>query len=488
MPLDGPAADILRWWDRPDIFVREVFGVTPDPWQDKVLQKFPTNQRQAMKAAKGCGKTGILSWLAWNFLCTRPQPKMAAVSISGENLSDNLWAEMAKWRQKSPLLMNKFEWTKTRIFCREAPETWFMSARTWPKTGNATDQANTLAGLHADYIMFLLDESGGIPDGVMATAEGALSSCIEGHIVQAGNPTHLEGPLYRACTSEARLWDVTEITGDPDDPMRSPRISIQWARDQIEKYGANSAWVLVNVFGRFPPASINSLIGPDDVAAAVKRFYREEQYNFAAKVLGVDVADMGDDQSVIFPRQGLVAFNPQVYRNITGLVGAGALARKWTDWDADAAFIDNTGGWSKDWQLALTQLGKTAIPVGFAEGAHDNKYFNRRAEMYFLLCKWVKDEGSIPDIPELKAALTATTYTFRGDKMLLEPKDSIKEKLGYSPDHADALALTFAEPVTAKPRNFATGRRQNVAQMEYDPLASLNEQVAKARSDYNPFG
>ena len=32
----------------------------------------------------------------------------------------------------------------------------------------------------------------------------------------AGNPTHLEGPLWRACTSERRLWHVTEITADPE--------------------------------------------------------------------------------------------------------------------------------------------------------------------------------------------------------------------------------------------------------------------------------
>src|SRR5262249_56383300 len=84
-------------------------------------------------------------------------------------------------------------------------------------------QGETLAGLHADHILFILDEAGGIPDAVMASAEAALSSCKEGHIVQAGNPTHLEGPLWRACTSERRLWKIVEITGDPDDPRRATR-------------------------------------------------------------------------------------------------------------------------------------------------------------------------------------------------------------------------------------------------------------------------
>jgi len=129
----------------------------------------------------------------------------------------------AKWQQRAPYLREHFKWTKDRIVCKARPETWWMSARTWNRTTDRTQQGNTLAGLHADHILFILDESGGIPDAVMATAEAALSSCVEGHIVQAGNPTHLDGPLYRACTSERRLWHVTEITADPDDRRRSSR-------------------------------------------------------------------------------------------------------------------------------------------------------------------------------------------------------------------------------------------------------------------------
>jgi len=37
--------------------VRECLGVTPDPWQDDVLEAFPKHQRLAMKACNGPGKT-----------------------------------------------------------------------------------------------------------------------------------------------------------------------------------------------------------------------------------------------------------------------------------------------------------------------------------------------------------------------------------------------------------------------------------------------
>ena len=92
---DG-AVERLSRWKSPRTFVRNVFGVRPDPWQDDVLAAFPRHQRLAMKACKGPGKTAVLAWLAWFFLATRPDAKIAATSVTGDNLADNLWAELAK--------------------------------------------------------------------------------------------------------------------------------------------------------------------------------------------------------------------------------------------------------------------------------------------------------------------------------------------------------------------------------------------------------
>ena len=466
---------IRRWRERPDLFVREVFGVTPDAWQDEVLRAFPHNQRMAMKACKGPGKTALLAWLAWNFLLTRPSPKIAATSITADNLADNLWAEMAKWQSRSELLKNTFTWQKTRIFANDHPETWFMSARPWSKSADPSEQGNTLAGLHADYIMFILDESGGIPDAVAIAADAALSSCIEGHILQAGNPTHLSGPLYRACSNERRLWHITEITANPDDPLRTPRFKIEWAREQIEKYGKDSPYVLVNVFGQFPPSSINALIGIDEVTAAMQRSYREMDYCNAPKILGVDVAREGMDSSVIFPRQGLQAFTPLQYRNISGTEGANLTARKWQGWGADACFVDNTGGFGSSWVDNLNRLGYYPIPVHFSEKSTNPRYFNKRSEMIFEAVEWIKGGGALPNVPELVAELTQSTYTFKSDKLMIEPKELLKAKIGRSPDFLDSLCLTWAAPAYKAPQSI---NGWPIDQMNFG---------SKHISDYNPF-
>jgi phage terminase large subunit len=90
----------------------------------------------------------------------------------------------------------------------------------------------------------------------------------------------------------------------------------------------------------------------------------------------------------------------------------------------------------------------------------------------------------MPESDELLAALTQTTYTFKGDRFLLEPKEQVKEKLGYSPDDFDAAILTFAEPVTAT--RTAVRRDPYRAQTEYDPFAA-QAQPGRALADYDPY-
>lgn len=463
---------IATWREHPATMVRELFKVEPDAWQEEALEKFPTSKRICLKACTGPGKSTLLAWVGWNFMLTRPHPAIGATSISADNLRANLWTELARWHAQSPLLQHLFIQTKTLIFAKEHPKTWKIEARTWAKDADATQIGNALRGLHAKYVMWLLDETGDYPEAIMPICEAIFSgNPQEAHIVQAGNPLKLSGPLYRACTVARDLWLVIEITADPDNPKRTPRVSIEHAREQIRQWGRENSWVLVNIFGQFPPASLDALIGPDEVSAAMKRFYREHDIGETSKVMGVDVARFGDDSSVIAPRQGIQMFPLLKYRNLTSTQGAAQVSRKWTDWNADAAFIDNTGGFGSGWIDQLVLLGKTPIGIQFAgEAHHKERYYNKRAEMAFDFVQWIKGGGALPENNELMAALTQTTYTHKGDRLILEPKDMVKVKLGYSPDEFDAAMLTFAEPIT--PRARATFRQPEQA---YDPFREMNK-------------
>lgn len=493
--MDASLVSVIKKWQDPRVLVRELFKVQPDPWQDDALYYYWKYSRLAMSASKGPGKTTTLSWIAWHFLLTRPNPKIAATSVTRVNLADGLWTEMAKWQQKAPILQHLFRWTKSRIELKESPETWYMSARSWSKSADAAQQADTLAGLHADNLLFLIDEVGGVPDAVLAAAEAGLANDTgtdptkRARLVIAGNPTHTEGPLYRAVNQERRLWKVVEINADPDNPKRSPRVSIEWAKAQIEKYGKDNPWVLVNVFGRFPPASINSLVSLDEVRDAMRRSYQPHQYGWAQKRLGIDVARFGDDRSIIIGRQGLVAFKPVELRNARTTDIAARVINIKDKWGSEAEFVDDTGHWGHGViDNLMTAHATTVLGIQFHAPALNPRYKNRRAEMWFEMAEWIKRGGSIPNIPDLAGELTTPTYTYSNGKILLEDKDQIKERLGRSPDIADALALTFALPdqpgTGLKETYFDTHRRmQEAAQSEEERELALLD-----RDDgYNPF-
>lgn len=439
---------LRRWRLDPVTFVREEFKVNPDRWQRKALRRFAKDQRIALKACKGPGKTTVLAWIVWNFLATRPDSNVACTSISGDNLSDGLWKELAKWQHRSAYLQAAFEWQKTRIVSRLPGHaaTWWASARTWSKSADPQSQSDTLAGLHADYMLFVIDEAGGVPQSIMATAEAALASGIETKMAIAGNPTHTDGPLWNACSTFRHLWTVFEISSAPEDPDRTPRVSKEWAQQQIDMFGKDNPWVLVNVYGKFPPASINALLGPDEVREAMRRTLHPSKFNFQQKRLGIDVARFGDDRTVIFPRQGLVAFKPVIMRNErTTAIAARVMVAK-ERWGSEVELIDDTGHWGHGVIDNLLGVGHSPIGIQFHAPAIDKRYKNRRVEGWLRMTEWVRRGGVLPNIPELVGELTTPTYTFAGGQFMLEDKDMVKERLGRSPDLADALALTFMLP------------------------------------------
>lgn len=443
-----------RWKADPVQFVREQFQVEPDAWQADTLRSFASSEsihrRIAMPAAAGPGKSTVLSWCGLNFLACYAEPgehpNGVAMSCTADNLRDGLWKEFAKWYGRSRYLQTILVWTKERLFARDHPETWFLSARSFSKTADAEEQGRTLSGLHAKYILYLIDESGDINPAVLNAAEQGLSNCTWGKILQAGNPTSHHGTLYQAVVTQRHQWTVVRITGDPDDPRRSPRIDLEWAKEQITLHGRDDPWVMAYILGQFPPSSINALLGPDEVQVAMERHLQVDEYGFAQRRLGVDVARFGDDATVLFPRQGLASFRYLEMRNAKTPAIAARVAYAKERFQSEVEFIDDTGGYGAGVIDALELAGHSPMGVNFSGKAADPRYFNLRSEMWFRMAEWVKKGGALPPIPALARELTAPTYVFHQGKFRLEEKDQIKKRLGFSPDASDALCLTFCLP------------------------------------------
>ena len=120
----------------------------------------------------------------------------------------------------------------------------------------------------------------------------------------------------------------------------------------------------------------------------------------------------------------------------------------------------------------LRQLQYQVSEVNFGEAAlSTDRYANIRAEMYFKCRDWLTSGGALPKNTELKTELSTVEYKFNpSGRIILEPKEKLKERTGKSPDLADALVLTFARPVYMQGR---VGRQRQMCNTEYDPFEAM---------------
>jgi phage terminase large subunit len=481
------ANQIQVWRENPRAFAyEELHFEAGDPWQDEVLRVFPSQDpdklRISMQACTGPGKTAIEAVCNLNFIScygTKTEhPQGLCTSITEDNLNANLWKELAVWQARSEYLRAAFKWTATRFSSVDHPETWFLEARTWSKRADPETMGRALSGLHAPFVMVTLDESGDMPVPILRSGEQIFSSRYRwAKLLQGGNPTSLDGALHHAASIARHLWYIVRVSGDPDDPYCAKRVNRENNREQIAMYGRENPWVKATILGLFPPASINALLGVDDVELAMKRHLRDEDYSWAQKRLGVDVARYGGDRTVFFPRQGLAAFRPRIERwplnSAVSVQIANAAMAYHTRWGCEQTFMDSTGGWAAGARDIMVSQGYAPIDVDFSStDTNDRRYYNCRSEIHFTAAQWVQGGGALPPIPELVAEATATTYTFYKGKMLVEDKDQVKKKLGRSPDLWDAFVTTFRlveMPSAAAAAGIRGGQPQ--VKSDWDPYA-----------------
>ena len=179
-------------------------------------------------------------------------------------------------------------------------------------------------------------------------------------------------------------------------------------------------------------------------------------------ILGVDLARGGSDKTRLLDRQGRkcgghvdIEIDTDNEMDIVGLIG-----KQIERVNPAKVLIDVTGmgGGVRD-RLRETHDPNIIDGIEFGSKAlNDETYANKRAEMWGDMRDWIADPAGvdIPDDDSLHTQLCApiwgrgATRYDSNSRILLEPKDRIKERLGFSPDGGDALALTFAMPVTPR--------------------------------------
>jgi hypothetical protein len=180
---------------------------------------------------------------------------------------------------------------------------------------------------------------------------------------------------------------------------------------------------------------------------------------FGDKKLGVDPARFGTDRTSICYRQGRKVQWIRSYSKKDTMQVAGLVRMAIKEVGAKQCAIDVGGLGAGVYDRLVELVPETEcelVQVNSAESPIDGqKYTNKRAEMWGMTREWLeKQPASIPNSDELQADLTQIKYFYDSNNALkMEKKEDMKKRGFRSPDMADALGLTFAQPVkVVKPR------------------------------------
>lgn len=454
-------------------------------WQIEILEQLRDgliNINQAIRLARtsghGIGKSALIAIIVWWAMSTCVDTKGVVTANTENQLKTKTWVEIAKWHRLF-IAKDLFKLSATKIVSADPlhEDTWRFDMVPWSERNT-----EAFAGLHnkGKRIILIFDEGSAIPDVIWEVAEGALTDKDTEIIwVVFGNPTKNKG-RFRECFPGGRFshrWKSRAIDSRTV-PFSNKEQIAEWLRD----WGEDSDFFRVRVRGVFPRVDAESFISFELATEAVGR---EVEIPFGEPVvLGVDVARLGDDFSVIYPRCGRDASSREVevYQGLNTMQLVAKIVAAAHRHQAQVIYIDSggVGGGVVD---RLNQLMFPVIPVDFGSGA-DNvnndgvNYANKRAEIWGAMKNWLSTGSIVSSVKGLEMTmvdeLTAPNYGLVErsgiECILLESKKDMRRRRIKSPNLADALAVTFAIPFTPRIPGVTTSHSPVVIP-DYDPLS-----------------
>lgn len=463
----------------------------PDKWQTKHLQSIRDELQQmrndperendalfdAIKAGHGVGKTADVAWIVLWLMSTRPHFVGVVTANTRDQLTRKTWREVEIWRRRC-ITGHWFKYNATSLHHVVHKDTWRTDAIPWSK-----HNSEAFAGMHnagrGQAIIF--DEASAIEDVIWEVAEGAMSDPDAFWFVY-GNPTKRSGRFYDCWNKFARRW--TKFTVDARDALMANKKRLN---EMIEDWGIDSDYVRVRVLGQFPEQDVATLIPAEWLDKALNRpVIGCDRYR---PIWGLDVARFGDDRTALAKRRSRQLMEPIIFWQGLNLMQiAQRIFLMWDECEPEdipqaicidaigvgAGVVDRLNEMVAEGKFEGTQI----IGINVSESASVYDKFARlrdelwwRARTWFekLDCSMIQDveqrqrwlldaelegnEEAFYDLDTRAARKSPITDELRdvlfsylpNGKIKLEPKQDTKERLGRSPDGADAFVLTFAE-------------------------------------------
>jgi hypothetical protein len=436
---------------------------------DKALEPFqPKVYQSATASGRGVGKSSLTSWLNHWMMSTRLGGTCINTANTEAQLKSRTWAEVGKWHtlalnghwfERTALSLKPADWFEKQLKQQLKIDTgyYYSQAQLWSE-----ETPDAFAGVHNhNGVLLIFDEASGIPKPIWTVSKGFFTEpVLDRYHFAFSNPRRNTGSFYECFHKDRNFWrrrNLDSRTVEGTDKGLLNQI--------IDQHGSDSDEARVEVKGEFPRQGDKQFISRETITGAIERQLEVDPY--APLYMGIDIARFGDDKSVFRWRQGRDGRSiPPVELKGADNMEVANLAAHWIDkTDPDAVCIDAGNGTGVIDRLR--EMGYKVHEVWFGSSPTDPEWGNKRTEMWAKMREWLNG-SCIDNHPDLIDDLSGPQYGFSGksDKIMLEQKESMKKRGLASPDHGDALCVTFAVKVARKDLKTAKGgsKRTRMAQ------------------------
>lgn len=429
-------------------------GEAPTSYQLSTYADLQANRRVATRGPHGLGKTTTAAQAVLWFAITREAARIDWKAIltagSWHQLTAYLWPEIHKWAGRLRWdVLQMDPWRPERELLTQG-----IRLRHGAASAASPGRTELIEGAHADELLFVFDESKAIPTAVFDAAEGALSGTGACFALMQSTPGPPQGRFFEVHSRKPGLedWKAKHVT--LDEAIAAGRVSRAWADQRRLQWGEESAIYRNRVLGEFHQTEADSVVPLSWIDSAVERWHEwneTKQMPHGRDVYGIDVARGGADLTAIAHRIGHVVRSLREY-NIGDTTKIAVRAKNLMVNQTDLSVVDTIGVGAgvvdimRRWGLNVhafnaSRKSKRRDRIG------DFGFVNQRSAMWWLMRESLDPSFDptlcLPPDENLAAELSAPKWRLKGDKVQVESKDDIRERLGRSTDRADATCQTL---------------------------------------------
>lgn len=477
---------LQRWGRYPLGYAIECCGIVPTYQQAQVLNALAKHHFVAVRSGHGIGKSKLIGIVTNWYLDTQKRPgRSCRIPITGaayDQLKDIVLPEISnvnggKW----PILAKNYEITSEAVYHRQERESWFASLRT-----ARADNPTALQGFHD--CLFVIEEAFGVPEPIFEVARGAMGD-PGSYGLMVGNPTSNAGYVYNAFHSRKSVWHClhfssadslsdTEYSYPYIDPLGNVitirhcgRQTREWMEDMKAEFGEESNTYKIRVLGEFASGTDDLVIEP--------RWLKDVRNNpdpgdlaSRKKVMGVDVARSGNDDTSICIRQGRKILHIESWHGADLVQSRQRVTARFKEFGCDSAQIDIIGVGAGLYD-EMRYAGFRVSPVTVSNSAPEDSdaqckllrdYLWWKGRKYFRAgnCVFAGD-GRESEWDGLAKELTTPTYSYKGGKVVVESKDELKKRGFHSPNRADAFLMTLLDDFEISGANYSARKSMSAA-------------------------